>query len=210
MTFWVGFGSGSGSTDPCLWLMDPDADPDPAIFVINLPEMLTKNKFLKKILLFTYFSYFFCLVIGSRSGAGSGSIPLTDGSGAGSRRPKSIRIRWIRIRIRIRNTDNIGINTSCCLGRGVYPGAGLRGGAGLAGRPGRLLPRGGVPRPRLRAARHSHRAPLPTGAVRPPPGAARRCARLSRPLHWLVSGTVSRDGFDFWWHIWLYGLIMLA
>ncbi len=29
MTFWCGFGS--GSADPCLWLMDPDADPDPAI-----------------------------------------------------------------------------------------------------------------------------------------------------------------------------------
>ncbi len=31
MTFWCG----SGSMDPCLWLMDPDADPDPAIFIID-------------------------------------------------------------------------------------------------------------------------------------------------------------------------------
>jgi hypothetical protein len=37
MTFWGG--SGSGSADPRLWLMDPD----PAIFVIDLPTMPTKN-----------------------------------------------------------------------------------------------------------------------------------------------------------------------
>ncbi len=34
MTFWGGYGS--GSADPCLWLMDPDSDMDPAIFVIVL------------------------------------------------------------------------------------------------------------------------------------------------------------------------------
>jgi hypothetical protein len=28
MTFWCG--SGSGAAEPCLWLLDPDADPDPA------------------------------------------------------------------------------------------------------------------------------------------------------------------------------------
>ncbi len=35
---------GSGSADPCLWLMDPDTDLDldPAIFVIDLQEQ-TKN-----------------------------------------------------------------------------------------------------------------------------------------------------------------------
>ncbi len=35
MTFWCG--SGSGSADPCLGLLDtdPDADPDPAFFVID-------------------------------------------------------------------------------------------------------------------------------------------------------------------------------
>jgi hypothetical protein len=37
MTFW----GGSGSADPCLVLMDPD--PDPALFVIDLPKMPTKN-----------------------------------------------------------------------------------------------------------------------------------------------------------------------
>ncbi len=38
MTFWRG--SGSGSADPCLWLMDPDtdSDPDPTIFVIDLQD----------------------------------------------------------------------------------------------------------------------------------------------------------------------------
>jgi hypothetical protein len=42
MTFWCG----SGSADPCLWLMDPDpdsdpdpdADPDPSIFIIDLQD----------------------------------------------------------------------------------------------------------------------------------------------------------------------------
>jgi hypothetical protein len=32
----VTFCYGSGSTDPCLWLMDPDPDQVPAIFVIHL------------------------------------------------------------------------------------------------------------------------------------------------------------------------------
>jgi hypothetical protein len=41
MTFW----GGSGSADPCLVLMDPDANPDPALFVIDLPKMPTKNYF---------------------------------------------------------------------------------------------------------------------------------------------------------------------
>ncbi len=36
MTFWCG--SGSGSADPCLWLMDPDPYPDPAIFIIDLED----------------------------------------------------------------------------------------------------------------------------------------------------------------------------
>ncbi len=39
MTFWCGSGSGSG--DPCLWLMDPD----PAIFIIDLQDA-NKNKFI--------------------------------------------------------------------------------------------------------------------------------------------------------------------
>ncbi len=113
MTFWCGSGSGPGSADPCLWLMDPDpdADPDPAIFVTL--DLQDANK---KLIYFFYFfcwllfegtitsflkiksqkedtnnrnqgfSYYFCLVI--------------EGSGSGSRRPKNMWIRWIRIRIR--------------------------------------------------------------------------------------------------------------
>ncbi len=38
MTFW----GGSGSADPCLGLMDPDSDPDPAIFVIDLQDASKK------------------------------------------------------------------------------------------------------------------------------------------------------------------------
>ncbi len=34
MTIWCG----SGSADPCLWLMDPDADPDPSILIIVLQD----------------------------------------------------------------------------------------------------------------------------------------------------------------------------
>ncbi len=36
MTCWCG--SGSGTADPCLWLMAPDSEPDPAIFVIDLQD----------------------------------------------------------------------------------------------------------------------------------------------------------------------------
>ncbi len=118
MTFWCG----SGSADPCLWLMDPD----PSIFIIDLQDA-TKNYFKKRFFLhitfwrYFYiilqklrvkkksqnsrnqcFSYYFCLMI---EGSRSGSIFLTNGSASGSRRPKNMWIRWIRIRIRIHNTD---------------------------------------------------------------------------------------------------------
>jgi hypothetical protein len=38
MKFWCG----SGSSDPYLCLMDPDADPDPAIFVSDLQDINKK------------------------------------------------------------------------------------------------------------------------------------------------------------------------
>jgi hypothetical protein len=125
MTFWCG--SGSGSKDPCIWLMDPDADPDPAIFMNDLQDSNKKTikklffciilfegtvtKFFKdkkskrshkivEIIEIKVFSYYFCWIIEV-----SGSIPLTNGSGSGSRRLKNMWIRSIRIRIRIRNTD---------------------------------------------------------------------------------------------------------
>ncbi len=41
MTLWFGSGSGSGSVDPCLWLMDPD----PAIFVIIVQDANKKQIF---------------------------------------------------------------------------------------------------------------------------------------------------------------------
>jgi hypothetical protein len=52
MAFCCGSGSGFRSADPCLWLMDadlnsdPDADPDPAIFVIDLQDARKKLIFL--------------------------------------------------------------------------------------------------------------------------------------------------------------------
>jgi hypothetical protein len=46
MTFWCGSGCGSGSADPGLLLMDPDADPDAdpdsAIFIIDLQDANNK------------------------------------------------------------------------------------------------------------------------------------------------------------------------
>ncbi len=106
MTFWGG--SGSGSSDPCFWLMDPD----PAIFVIDLQD--ASNKLIFNTIFSAYyflkvhlhhfskikshkesqnrrnqgFSYYFCMMI-----EGSGSIPLTSGSWSGSGRPKNM---WIR------------------------------------------------------------------------------------------------------------------
>ncbi len=117
--------SGSGSSDPCFWLMDPD--PDPAIFVIDLQD--NSKKLIFNTIISAYkvhlhhfskiksqeesqhrrnqgFSYYFCMMI-EGSGAGSGSIPLTSGSGSGSGRPKNMWIRWIRLRIR--NTGNTHI-----------------------------------------------------------------------------------------------------
>ncbi len=109
MTFW----GGSGSSDPCFWLMDPD----PAILVIGLQDASKKQIFntifsayyFLKVHLHHFskikcqkesqnrrnqdFSYYFFMII-----EGSGSIPLTSGSGSG--RPKNM---WIRIRNR--NTD---------------------------------------------------------------------------------------------------------
>ncbi len=40
MTFWCG----SGSADPCLWLMDPDSEADPSIFIIDQQKTPLKNK----------------------------------------------------------------------------------------------------------------------------------------------------------------------
>ena len=116
MKFW----GGSGSADPCLWLVDPapDSDLDPSIFVIYLQHASKKlifntifsaYYFLKVHLRVHHFSkiksqkesqnirnkgfsYYFCMMI---EGSGSGSIPLTSGSGSG--RP-NMWIRWIRIR----------------------------------------------------------------------------------------------------------------
>ncbi len=125
MTFW----SGSGSADPCLWLMDPGpgSDPDPAFFVTDLQDANKKQFLFKHFFCLRYyflkvhlhnfskikvqkelqksrnqgFSYYFCMMTeGPGSGAGSGSIPLTDGAGSGSRRPKNMWIRRIRIRSR--------------------------------------------------------------------------------------------------------------
>ncbi len=115
MTFWGG--SGSGSSDTCFWLIDPD----PAILVIDLQR--ASKKLIFNLIFSAYyflkvhihhfskiksqkesqnirnqgFSYYFCMMIeGSGSGSGSGSVPLTSGSGSGSWRPKNMWIRWIR------------------------------------------------------------------------------------------------------------------
>jgi hypothetical protein len=53
MTFWCG----SGSADSCLLLIDPDADTDPAIFVIDLQEANKKSNFYKVFLLIPSWRY---------------------------------------------------------------------------------------------------------------------------------------------------------
>ncbi len=56
MTFWCGSGSG----DPCLWLMDPDLDPDLDLFVIDLQDA-NKKLPIKKNLLITFWRYIYIL-----------------------------------------------------------------------------------------------------------------------------------------------------
>ncbi len=113
MTFWCGSGSGSGSADPCLWLMDPGIFchwPSRRQPITNFFKSFSVYYFWRYIYIIFQrlkvkkksqkwqnsrnqdFSYYFCLMI---EGSGSGSR---------TRRPKNIRIWRIRIRIRTRNT----------------------------------------------------------------------------------------------------------
>ncbi len=109
------FCCGSGSADPCLWLMNPDLGSGSCYFrhwPLRCQQETNFYFFIFSLLLlegtFTSFfkdkkskesqtsrnpgfSYYFCMMI-----EGSGSKPLTNGSGYG--RPKNM---WIRIR----NTD---------------------------------------------------------------------------------------------------------
>ncbi len=73
MTFWCGSGSGdpclwlmdpgSGSGEPCLWPMDPDpdTDPDPSIFIIDLQD--ANKKLIKKKVFphITFWRYFYII-----------------------------------------------------------------------------------------------------------------------------------------------------
>ncbi len=125
MEFWSGPGSGSGSADPCLWLMDPD----PAIFVVDLQDankkLILKNSFFAYYR--TFWRYVYIIFKDKKSKRSHKAVGIkvfltifawwwkdpdpdpdphlvTNGSGSGSRRPKNMWIRWIRIRIRIRKT----------------------------------------------------------------------------------------------------------
>ncbi len=93
MKFWLG----SGSADPFLWLMVPDPDLDPAIFVSNLQDAKIKKKnFLFIVYFFSYyfwkvhFSYYFCSMIegsGSKKFISDPELPGGSGmifSGSGS------------------------------------------------------------------------------------------------------------------------------
>jgi hypothetical protein len=42
MKFWYGSVCLSGSAEPYLWIVDPDADPDPSIFVSDLQDINKK------------------------------------------------------------------------------------------------------------------------------------------------------------------------
>ncbi len=113
MTFWCG--SGSGSADPSLWLMDPD--PDPAIFVVNLQDA-NKNKWKKKFFCLLLFEDTFTSFFKNKKLKRSKKNSWYQGFSyyfacwlkdpdpdpyPGD--PKHIRIRRIRIRIRTRSTD---------------------------------------------------------------------------------------------------------
>ncbi len=131
MTFW----GGSGSGDPCLWLMDPDPDPGSgSCYFRHWPSrcqqktnFLTQFFFIITFWRYIYiiflkikspkesqnsrnqgFSYYFWMMI---EGSESGSIPLTSGSGSGSWRPKNMWIRWIRI-------HNTAMKIQQCCGSG--------------------------------------------------------------------------------------------
>ncbi len=58
MTFWCGSRSGSGSADPCLWLIDPD----PAIFVVDLQDANKKVIFLLKVFLLIIFGRYIYII----------------------------------------------------------------------------------------------------------------------------------------------------
>ncbi len=69
MTFWCG----SGSADPCLWLMDPD----PAIFVTDLRDANKKLNLKKVFLLITLWSLWLVYPDPKTCGSGFGSKTLT-------------------------------------------------------------------------------------------------------------------------------------
>ncbi len=51
---------GSGSADPCLWLMDPD--PEPSIFIIDLQDANKKTNLKKKLFLHIPFWRYFYII----------------------------------------------------------------------------------------------------------------------------------------------------
>jgi hypothetical protein len=89
MTFWCG--SGSGSADPCLWLIDPDSDldPDPAIFVIDLQDANKKQIFLKSLSAYFFLKVYlhqFSKIISKKSHKRKGPKTYgSDGSKSGFR-----------------------------------------------------------------------------------------------------------------------------
>ncbi len=105
MTFWGG--SGSGSSDPCFWLMDPDPGSGSCYFR-HWPtrcQQIIFNKKLFCLLLFegTFTSFFkdkkSKRVTNRRNQGCSKFFCMTiEGSGSGSRRPKNMWIRWFLIR----------------------------------------------------------------------------------------------------------------
>jgi hypothetical protein len=84
MTFWGGSGSGSGSADPCLLLMDPNTNFSAYYFLKVHLHHFSKIKSQKGSQNSGNqgFSYYICM-LKEGSGSGSGSIPLTGGSGSG-------------------------------------------------------------------------------------------------------------------------------
>ncbi len=82
---WYGSGCGSWSSDPYLWLTDPDADPGgPKTYGSGTLAHLhhsSKIKIHKEVTKQEKSSSYYCCLMMERSGAGSGSVLMTNGSG---------------------------------------------------------------------------------------------------------------------------------
>ncbi len=85
----------SGS-DPWHFDVDPDSDPEPAIFVIDLPDANKKQIYKKFFCLLLFEGTFTSFFKDKKSIRSHKTEGMIEGSGSG--RPENMWTRWIRIR----------------------------------------------------------------------------------------------------------------